>query len=173
IRGRAQPRAKGQLPARRRLRGDALHPRGRPAVHSDGRRRDLRTKPDPARVSRCARRQCPLCAELGRHWRHVWPRCARAAARRATVTAFRGGKAVPNKIPRDELAGSQAANVQSPSGEGFDLRVFRTALGPFATGVTIITARGRDGGFYGLPATSFPSVSLTPPLVLWSASLYA
>jgi len=80
---------------------------------------------------------------------------------------------VPNKIPRDELAGSHAANVQSTSGERFDLRDFRNALGTFATGVTIITARGRDGGLYGLTANSFTSVSLTPPLVLWSASLYA
>ena len=32
---------------------------------------------------------------------------------------------------------------------------------------------GADGGLYGMTANSFTSVSLTPPLVLWSASLYA
>jgi flavin reductase (DIM6/NTAB) family NADH-FMN oxidoreductase RutF len=42
--------------------------------------------------------------------------------------------------------GSHAAPVRSTSGEGFDSRDFRNALGSFATGVTIITARGADGG---------------------------
>ena len=45
---------------------------------------------------------------------------------------------------------------------------FRAALGMFATGVTIVTARGPDGAPVGLTANSFNSVSLTPPLVLWS-----
>ena len=45
---------------------------------------------------------------------------------------------------------------------------FRTALGMFATGVTVITARAADGTLVGLTANSFNSVSLTPPLVLWS-----
>lgn len=47
---------------------------------------------------------------------------------------------------------------------------FRAALGMFATGVTIVTARGPDGLPVGLTANSFNSVSLTPPLVLWSLS---
>ncbi len=38
----------------------------------------------------------------------------------------------------------------------------------FATGVTIVTARGADGQLVGLTANSFNSVSLQPPLVLWS-----
>ena len=45
---------------------------------------------------------------------------------------------------------------------------FRTALGMFATGVTIVTARTEQGALIGLTANSFNSVSLTPPLVLWS-----
>ncbi len=44
----------------------------------------------------------------------------------------------------------------------------RSALGLFATGVTIVTARSPDGSMMGLTANSFNSVSLTPPLVLWS-----
>jgi flavin reductase (DIM6/NTAB) family NADH-FMN oxidoreductase RutF len=40
----------------------------------------------------------------------------------------------------------------------------------FATGVTIVTARAADGGVVGLTANSFNSVSLDPPLVLWSLS---
>ena len=38
----------------------------------------------------------------------------------------------------------------------------------FATGVTIVTARAAEGVPVGLTASSFNSVSLTPPLVLWS-----
>ncbi len=45
---------------------------------------------------------------------------------------------------------------------------FRAALGMFATGVTIVTARDVAGRRVGLTANSFNSVSLDPPLVLWS-----
>ncbi len=41
-------------------------------------------------------------------------------------------------------------------------------LGTFATGVTIVTARSAGGELIGLTANSFNSVSLDPPLVLWS-----
>ena len=47
---------------------------------------------------------------------------------------------------------------------------FRAALGQFATGVTIVTARDAEGRLMGLTANSFNSVSLSPPLVLWSLS---
>ncbi|MES2413057.1 MAG: flavin reductase family protein [Pseudomonadota bacterium] len=47
---------------------------------------------------------------------------------------------------------------------------FRTSLGMFATGVTIITTKAPDGELIGLTASSFNSVSLNPPLVLWSLS---
>lgn len=47
-------------------------------------------------------------------------------------------------------------------------RGFRDALGSFATGVTIVTTRGSDGQDIGLTANSFNSVSLDPPMVLWS-----
>ncbi len=57
--------------------------------------------------------------------------------------------------------------ARSPS---FSSLEFRAALGMFATGVTIVTARGADGAPVGLTANSFNSVSLTPPLVLWSLS---
>ena len=45
---------------------------------------------------------------------------------------------------------------------------FRRALGSFATGVTIITTRAEDGTSLGVTCSSFNSVSLNPPLVLWS-----
>lgn len=50
----------------------------------------------------------------------------------------------------------------------FSSREFRAALGMFATGVTIVTARTASGELVGLTANSFNSVSLAPPLVLWS-----
>lgn len=46
-------------------------------------------------------------------------------------------------------------------------RQFRDALGSFATGVTLITIT-TEGGPMGFAANSFASVSLDPPLVLWS-----
>jgi 3-hydroxy-9,10-secoandrosta-1,3,5(10)-triene-9,17-dione monooxygenase reductase component len=55
-----------------------------------------------------------------------------------------------------------------PADSGFDAAEFRKALGSFATGVTIITTRAPDGAPVGLTANSFNSVSLNPPLVLWS-----
>lgn len=51
-----------------------------------------------------------------------------------------------------------------------DPREFRTALSAFATGVTVITARDPAGSIVGVTANSFNSVSLDPPLVLWSLS---
>jgi flavin reductase (DIM6/NTAB) family NADH-FMN oxidoreductase RutF len=50
----------------------------------------------------------------------------------------------------------------------FSATEFRNALGMFATGVTIVTARAHDGSLVGLTANSFNSVSMSPPLVLWS-----
>ena len=49
-----------------------------------------------------------------------------------------------------------------------DAREFRNALGSFTTGVTIVTTRDASGHDVGLTANSFNSVSLDPPLVLWS-----
>lgn len=52
-----------------------------------------------------------------------------------------------------------------------DSRFFRTALGRFATGVTVVTAAAPDGTPIGMTVSSFNSVSLNPPLILWSLSL--
>lgn len=51
---------------------------------------------------------------------------------------------------------------------GFDSRAFRRALGNFATGVTVVTAADAAGHKVGVTANSFNSVSLDPPLILWS-----
>ncbi len=47
----------------------------------------------------------------------------------------------------------------------FDASEFRTALGAFVTGVTVITTRS-DISSYGVTANAFSSVSLEPPLIL-------
>jgi flavin reductase (DIM6/NTAB) family NADH-FMN oxidoreductase RutF len=49
----------------------------------------------------------------------------------------------------------------------FDPRDLRRALGQYATGVTVITARAPDGRKIGVTANSFTSVSMDPPLVSW------
>ena len=49
-----------------------------------------------------------------------------------------------------------------------DARQLRTALGRFATGVTIVTCLDGESRQVGLTANSFNSLSLAPPLVLWS-----
>ena len=50
----------------------------------------------------------------------------------------------------------------------FDQRQFRDALAQFPTGVTIVCARGPSGRYVGFTANSFNSVSLDPPLILWT-----
>ncbi|MDP6173192.1 MAG: flavin reductase [Rhodospirillales bacterium] len=56
-------------------------------------------------------------------------------------------------------------NTQDPA---FEARRLRDCLGQFATGVTVVTVKAADGSLVGLTANSFSSVSLDPPLVLWS-----
>ena len=50
------------------------------------------------------------------------------------------------------------------------VRSFRDTLGMFPTGVTVITACSASGEPLGLTVSSFNSVSLAPPLVVWSLS---
>ena len=54
-----------------------------------------------------------------------------------------------------------------------DARALRQALGRFATGITVITTRTPAGKLEGVTANSFSSVSLDPPLVLWSLRVQA
>ena len=49
-----------------------------------------------------------------------------------------------------------------------DSREFRNALGRFATGICVITANPEGYEPFGMTVNSFASVSLEPPLVLWS-----
>lgn len=47
-------------------------------------------------------------------------------------------------------------------------RALRDALGQYPTGVTVVTTRAADGRPVGLTVNSFASLSLDPPLLLWS-----
>ncbi|HYU68828.1 MAG TPA: flavin reductase family protein [Burkholderiales bacterium] len=60
----------------------------------------------------------------------------------------------PDALPRPEL----------------DARDFRSALGRFPTGVCLVTTLGSGGRPAGMTVNSFTSVSLDPPMVLWSLS---
>lgn len=53
----------------------------------------------------------------------------------------------------------------------FDERELRNVLGTFVTGVTVVTTRDKSGTPHGVTANSFSSVSIDPPLILWSQSL--
>lgn len=57
--------------------------------------------------------------------------------------------------------------VGTPFSPDADNKAFRNALGSFPTGVTIVTTDSPEGPV-GITANSFASVSLDPPLVLWS-----
>ncbi len=69
--------------------------------------------------------------------------------------------------------------LQAPVGDSgcvpltapFEARSLRRVLGSFVTGVTVVTTCDAVGARYGLTVNSFSSVSLDPPLILWSQSL--
>lgn len=65
--------------------------------------------------------------------------------------------------------GSESAAVPASRPRSFSDRDFRDALGLFATGVVVITATGSSGGEHlGATISSFSSVSLDPPMILFS-----
>lgn len=68
-----------------------------------------------------------------------------------------------NKAVRNEIMTVQTRFTPDAT----NTRAYRDALGQFSTGVTVITAQTADGPT-GMTANSFTSVSLDPPLVLWS-----
>jgi len=67
----------------------------------------------------------------------------------------------------ERFLGSQTGRA---SGQRFDRRDLRRALGQFATGITVVTTLTPDGRRVGMTANSFSSLSLEPPLVMWSVS---
>ncbi|MBR0709237.1 flavin reductase family protein [Bradyrhizobium liaoningense] len=77
-----------------------------------------------------------------------------------------------NDLPKQPAVPDPANELASDSSP-IDPRDFRNALGTYGTGVTIITATAADGKPYGITCNSFASVSLNPPLVLWSLGVYS
>jgi flavin reductase (DIM6/NTAB) family NADH-FMN oxidoreductase RutF len=60
------------------------------------------------------------------------------------------------------------ALITGDAAETVDARQFRQALGAFPTGVCLVTTTNDDGKREGMTINSFASVSLDPPLILWS-----
>lgn len=69
----------------------------------------------------------------------------------------------------------QGTTAPSQAGPGVDAVAvtgdrFRQALAKFPTGVAVLTTAGSDDRRVGLTVSSFNSVSISPPLILWSIS---
>jgi flavin reductase (DIM6/NTAB) family NADH-FMN oxidoreductase RutF len=68
-------------------------------------------------------------------------------------------------IPRQDRPG--------PALQPCDAAIYREVMGTFPTGVTVMTLGRNDGFRLGVTASSFNTVSIDPPLILWSLSLRA
>src|SRR3978361_582259 len=77
-----------------------------------------------------------------------------------------------NDLPKQPAVPDPANELASDSSP-IDPRDFRNAVRSCGTGVTIITAMAADGKPYGITCNSFASVSLNPPLVLWSLGMFS
>lgn len=60
------------------------------------------------------------------------------------------------------------ALITGDAADTVDARQLRQALGAFPTGVCLVTTAAPDGKREGMTINSFASVSLDPPLILWS-----
>lgn len=59
-------------------------------------------------------------------------------------------------------------NIEKSNQSGFDSRAYRDALGCFGTGVCLVAADDANGKPRAITVNSFSSVSLHPPIILWS-----
>ncbi len=134
-------------------------------------------QPEPAARTQVRHRAGPQPLPQGSHQgagRRVHG-CRRRARGGAAGLSLNGRRPVPGGTSRPSREAAFLDNrrmvppgsAQAPT---FSRHEFRAALGMFATGVTIVTARDASGLPIGLTANSFNSVSLEPPLVLWSLS---
>lgn len=71
---------------------------------------------------------------------------------------------MPGHAALDETRPPAERAAPRPAG---DSRAYRDVLGRFATGVTVVTCAS-PGGPVGMTVNSFTSLSLDPPLVMWS-----
>lgn len=91
---------------------------------------------------------------------YLWDQAARSGLKGLGGVSVMTGIKAAGATPVARIAGH-------PPSEG-EARDYRRALGAFPTGVTIMTAVGPSGACAGMTANSFASVSLHPPLILWS-----
>lgn len=85
---------------------------------------------------------------------------------------------LPPRLPSAAQAAAPPADLSRARGDDSDLaaaddrfgRALRDSLGSFATGVTVMTTCAEGGQAVGITINSFSSVSLDPPLILWSLS---
>ena len=70
--------------------------------------------------------------------------------------------------PRPDAADAADAAGAADTGQPLDALALRRAFGSFGTGVTVVSTLDAGGRLVGVTANSFSSVSLDPPLVLWS-----
>jgi flavin reductase (DIM6/NTAB) family NADH-FMN oxidoreductase RutF len=76
-------------------------------------------------------------------------------------------------MTRDPLMTASRSSRLRTEADAVDPASFRAALGKFITGVTVITTRVADGAAVGVTVSSFNTLSLDPPLILWSLALSA
>ena len=94
--------------------------------------------------------------------------CNEASLKLRLMQSIQTPPDTPTRFP-EILAGQPLeSGIVNASDKNFSTSAFRASLAMFATGVTIITARSASGEAVGLTVNSFNSVSLSPPLVLWS-----
>ena len=82
--------------------------------------------------------------------------------------------ATTQECPEQGLLSPACLDCQSGrtlSAQGMCCKDFRRALGSFPTGVTVLTTLDADGRSCGMTISSFNSVSLDPPLILWSLAI--
>lgn len=83
----------------------------------------------------------------------------------------------PDLVAETPPEAAQRVSIPDPALDAqdqvIDQRAFRDLLGCFTTGVVVVTSIGERGGPVGLTVNSFNSLSLEPPLILWSISLRA
>ena len=77
---------------------------------------------------------------------------------------------IRKRKPAPAMLANRTASMDRRGPQGFDSKRFRLALSRFTTGVTIITTVSAADIDIGLTVNSFSSVSLAPPMVLWSLS---
>ncbi len=78
----------------------------------------------------------------------------------------KGRNAAGAEIGRELVIDGRAG--MDPSGSEDARRQFRSSLGQFATGVTCMTTLSPNREPTGITVSSFNSLSLAPPLILWS-----